>query len=366
MDNKEKDTALADFNWDSEDFFADPVVETEEKVEVKEEETSKEDTPTDDPEDKEKGKEDPKEEVVEDDFFFEEPEENEDDVFKEKTSDLKKLFAELKEQGSLTVDFEDDFTEENVPDIIEREVEAQLEEAMSDFANGLDDEGKAFIKFKKEGGDTKQFFKLYKTLSETPSPIVGDDSSHEKFLKYYYSSYENMDAEEIEDRLDYLKEKGRLENYSLKYHNKVEENQEKEREQLVSQQKEVAKQREQQRQKLAEDLKEVIDTSDEIKNFPITPKDKKDLHKYMTKAVKKVAPGQYLTQLQSDLQEAFKDKQKIVLIAKLLKDDFDVSYLKKKAITEETKKTKEKLSNSKTKRRSSGKTSSNKGLADFF
>ena len=358
----EQETALADFNWDSDDFFSpEPEVKVEEKIEEKQEskveEKEKEEVEDQDPkEDKEEEKED------EIDFSdFEEAPQEEEEVKEE--DPLKSYVQKLKESGNLSVEIEEDDEPE---DIFDKEVEARLEEAMSDFAETFDDEAKAFINFKKEGGDTREFFKLYQKMSEVPTPIVGDDNSHERFLRYYYSAYEQMDAEEVEDRLDYLKEKGRLENYSLKFNDKIEKQQEKEKEQLVARQKQVAIENEKRRQALSTDLKEVIDTSEEIKAFPITPKDKKELHKYMTKPVKKVGANQYLTKLQADLQEAFKDKEKLVIIAKLLKDDFDVSYLKKKAITEETKKTKEKLSNTKNKKRSSGTSRSNKGLADFF
>ena len=363
MSKQDQQTALADFNWDSDDFFTAPTTETKEEVVVKEEPKKEvqEENVEEVVEEVEETTEE-KEETSEDDFSFGVFDDEKEQVVEEKDP-LKSYVEKLKESGHLSVEIEED---DDPTDIFDKEVEARLEEAMSDFADTFDDEAKAFINFKKEGGNTRDFFRMYQQISEVPSPIVGDDNSHEKFLKYYYAAYEQMDQEEIQDRLDYLKERGKLENYSMKFHGKVEAQQQEEKEKMVEQQKQLAIQQEQRRQALSSDLKEVIDTSEEIKGFPITPKDKKSLHKYMTKAVKKVGPNQYLTKLQSDLQEAFKDKQKLVLIAKLLQNDFDISYLKNKAITEETKKQKEKLSNSKVKKRSSGTSKNSKGLADFF
>lgn len=356
--SKNEKVALADFNWDNDDNFfqeakeevkeapkqeAEEVEETEEEVENKEE----------------------KEENL--DFSFGEPEfdsteESEDSNY------YKSVYEQMKSQGIFSVELEEgeELNEETFADLQDREIESRLEEALSDFVGSLDDEAKAFIKFKKEGGDTKQFFKLYGTISEAPTPEIGDDMSHERFLKYYYSTYENMDVDEVEDKIDWLKEKGKLESYSLRFSDKIEQSQIKEKERIVKEQQEIAKQNEEKRKVFSNDLKNTIHDAEAIKDWPVTPKDKKELHRYMTKAAVKIGPNQYLTQLQSDLQEAFKDKEKLILIAKLLKDDFNIDYLKKSAITEETKKTKEKLSNTKVKKRSSGNASRNRSLADFF
>jgi hypothetical protein len=85
----------------------------------------------------------------------------------------------------------------------------------------------------------------------------------------------------------------------------------------------------------------------------------------MTKAAVKIGENQFLTQFQNDLQQAFKDKEKTVLLAKLLANDFDLSDLKEKAKTELVRETKSKLSNSKI-TPVSNKGSRNKGLIDYF
>jgi ElaB/YqjD/DUF883 family membrane-anchored ribosome-binding protein len=109
----------------------------------------------------------------------------------------------------------------------------------------------------------------------------------------------------------------------------------------------------------------VIDNNTEIKDWALTPKDKKDLHPYMTKAAVKVGNNQFLTQFQNDLQNVFKDKEKMILLAKIISSDFDVKDIKAKAKTEVIKETKQKLNSSKSSNYGI-KGSHNKGLVDYF
>jgi hypothetical protein len=56
----------------------------------------------------------------------------------------------------------------------------------------------------------------------------------------------------------------------------------------------------------------------------------------------------------------------MILLAKILSSDFDVTDIKEKAKTEVIKETRQKISNQKLNPTTSTKGSRNKGLADFF
>jgi hypothetical protein len=115
-----------------------------------------------------------------------------------------------------------------------------------------------------------------------------------------------------------------------------------------------------------ETLKNTIETTGAIKDWNITQKDKKELHGYMTKPAVKVGPNQFLTQFQNDLQGVFKDKEKMILLAKIISSDFDATDLKEKAKTEVIRETRQKINNQKANPSISTKGSRNKGLADYF
>ena len=80
-----------------------------------------------------------------------------------------------------------------------------------------------------------------------------------------------------------------------------------------------------------------------VGHFTFNKDDKRNLHSYMTKAKVKVGKNNYLTQMQHDLQNAFQDPEKILVIAKLLRSDFDISDVIRDTETKVTKKTKDKI-----------------------
>lgn len=346
----EEEVSLADFNWDSgDDLFAEePIVEEKEKETKPKVKTE--------PELEEE--EDEVEEEDEDSFDF--GDEEEETVSKDVDSTYNDLYKKLKDKGIFTVDTdEEDIDEETFLELQEKELEARLEESFEDFAADLDNEAKAFLKFKREGGSTKDFFKMYTSVIDVPTVQDGDEDSYKKFLTYKYKVLDGLDDEDVQDKIEWLEESGKLEKYAFKLSEEFEKDKEVQQAKLVEQQTKLQKQQEEQRKELVNDLKKVITESDKIKDWTISQKDKKELHSYMTKGVVKVG-NQVLTQLQSDLQEAFKDKEKLILLAKILHSDFDVSDVKASAKTEVIRETKKTIKTGKSTR------SRNKGLADFF
>jgi len=360
---KENEAGLMDFSWDnSEDFFGmsnepkeEPVIKSSLKEVGGEDDSSVTNLDS-------KKESEPEKEV---DNFFDEDDENESS--EKQSLSYSSLYKNLKQKGVISIEVEDesDIDEETFIQIQEEEIEARMDETIKAFMDELDNDAKAFLRFKREGGDTAQFFKLYNEYTSIPTPIRGDEKSEEKFLKHYYKNYEDLDDDDVEDKIEWLKETGKISKYAHKHYEGIEEQLEERKEETVRRQQEIQKQQEEQRKQYVRDLKNLIDENGQIKDWSLTPKDKKDLHSYMTRAAVKIGENQFLTQFQNDLQQAFKDKEKTVLLAKLLSNDFDLSDLKEKAKTELVRETKSKLSNSKI-TPVSNKGSRNKGLIDYF
>ena len=88
----------------------------------------------------------------------------------------------------------------------------------------------------------------------------------------------------------------------------------------------------------------------------------------MSKRNVKLENGQEITEMQRDLYGAMQDENKAILIAKLLKSDFDFSSLKNSAATEVTKKAKEELRRNKKSQppKAGSSMGKRKSLADFL
>jgi hypothetical protein len=366
MAKEKEETTLADFNWDNpNDFFgseANPTTKIETTTNIKEVDEDNDGEEADKLTNQEEGEQPDKEQ---DKFSFD----DEDEVEGKSTtpsSQWSSTYKLLKDKGIISIDVEEgeEIDEEKLAEIIEEEIQTGLDETIQEFMDELDEDAKAFLKFKKEGGDTKQFFQIYAQMSEVPEP-GNDVKSQKKFLEYYYRVVEDMEDEDIEDKISWMEETGKLSKYANKYYEEFEQNQESIKEDAVKKQQEMRMRQEENKKQLIKDLKHTIDSVTEIKDWSITQKDKKELHGYMTKTVEKTANGQYLTKFQSDLQKVFADKEKMILLAKIMHNDFDVKDIKEKAKTEVIKQTKQKLESNK-QGSVNNKGSRNKGLADFF
>lgn len=364
----EKEVSLADFNWDNgDDFFGATTIESKEDNSAsfgEEQGKPSKLSQVEEEEEPEKLGSQKEEKESQEDFF--DAAETEEET-SSKSSQWSSIYKELKSKGVISIEVDDEEIDaDRFVEIQEEEIEARLDETIQAFMSELDDDAKAFLKFKREGGDTKQFFDIYSKLSEIPVPSVDDERSQERFLEYYYSNYEDLDIDDVDDKIQWLKETGKLGKYAEKIYDQLQDDEEQMKAEVLERQKRVAAQQEEQRKQLVKDLKHTIDTTGAIKDWNITQKDKKELHGYMTKPAVKVGPNQFLTQFQNDLQGVFKDKEKMILLAKIISSDFDATDLKEKAKTEVIRETRQKINNQKANPSISTKGSRNKGLADYF
>lgn len=361
--NNEK---LEDFSWDSWDDTSlgettpIPVKETQE--EIKEEvQEAKAEIKTE-----EKTEEKVEKEVEFDDIQFVEDQEEQEEVSGETP-----LISKLRQEGLFAVLDDDEFTNElsdnDLPDIIDKEVDARVEETMESFFEELDDDAVAFLKFKKNGGRTSDFLNAYSKFENTPEGDIDDESYQEKVIKHGMQ-LEGYDHEDIEDKIEWLKEGAKLKRHAQKYEAKLEKASNFEKQRMLAQQQQDAEQAKQQREKLSEDLRERLNNAETIGQFTFSKQDKKTLHSYMTKPKVRVGKNNYMTQMQSDLQNVFQDPEKILIIAKLLKNDFDVSDVIRSTETKVTRKTKDKIERKSTNLKSSNSSTGRrkKALFEYF
>ena len=81
-------------------------------------------------------------------------------------------------------------------------------------------------------------------------------------------------------------------------------------------------------------------STDQVDGYKFTAQRKKTLLPFITKNTVKVGKNRYITGMQSKLQTALKTPEKMLVLAQLLQNDFDVSSLIADANTKVTKKLK--------------------------
>ena len=370
---------LMDFNWDeggADSFFGLNEFGDENKTPAQQatpaqadelEET--EDTDKPESEDKTKSKKKDEEEKV---SFFEE--EADEDKSKEKTSTAdgsiyEDVYKDLKEAGIFKhVELEDgeELDADKLYELQQEEIEAEVTSRLDAWASQeLDEDAKAFIKFKIQGGDTSEFFKTYQNTSEITLGDIEDEDYQDNLIRYQLQK-EGWDKDEIEDRLEFLTESNKKSKFAERYHDRLIKEQEKEKQALVKQAEEQKIRTKQQEEQFRSSIKDTLDANKEINGIKFTDKDKNNLINFLTKK-EKLEDGRVITGFQKKLSESFNDPKKIALLAKILNDDFDFSSFEKSAITKKTKEIKRNIEQRQSMRPSgSGSSSGANSLASLF
>lgn len=364
----EKGSLLDNFDWSEgdNDFFGEP--QTTEKTEIETQPTTEDEDNADKVVEELKKEEDKKGDKKETapNFDFEEGEEEEQPV-ELNDSDYKTLYTKLKEKGVLTVDAGDEeIDEDKFLELQEQEIDERVDETIKGFFEELPEEGTAYLKFIKAGGSSKDFFEVLKNSAANFD--IASERGQEEFLRNYHKRVDDWDDEDIDDAIERYKEKGTLQRYAEKYHGK-----EKEKEQArlknLEKQAEAQKQAVIEQQKVfSETLKTLIEDSTEVKGWKLNKADKKELHSFITKPTIKVGNNKYKTQFQDTLQKVFQDKEKMILLAKILKSDFSLDEIEREKETAVAKKAKQEIQNKeKTPNlKGGGDGKKSKGLSDYF
>lgn len=360
---------LMDFNWDesgADSFFG--LNEFGEEPKPIEEKTPKSVVQTTPPPTTETIESDKEEvEKQEESSFFEE-----DETKKESTTDnafYEDVYKDLKEAGIFKhVELEDgeELDADRLYELQQEEIEAEVTSRLDAWASQeLDEDAKAFIKFKIQGGDTSEFFKTYQNTSEITLGDIEDEDYQDNLIRYQLQK-EGWDKDEIEDRLEFLTESNKKSKFAERYHDRLIKEQEKEKQALVKQAEEQKIRAKQQEEQFRASIKDTLDTNKEINGIKFTDKDKGNLINFLTKK-EKLEDGRVITGFQRKLSESFNDPKKIALLAKILNDDFDFSSFEKSAITKKTKEIKRNIEQRQSMRPTgSGSSSGVNSLASLF
>lgn len=366
---------LLDFNWDdSTDSFFGLNDQGDEPQPVEKpktpEATKADDAPTDDKPEESKDKNKTKEDETV--SFFEEGEEGE--KYKggesENSNFYTDVYKDLKETGifkHVEIEEDEEIDADRLYELQQEEIEAEVGARLQSWAtDDLDEDAQAFIKFKLQGGNTADFFKTYQNNSQITLGDIEDENYQDQLIRYQLQK-EGWDKDEIEDRLEYLTDSNKKSKFAEKYYSKLEKEIEQEKQNLNKQAEEQRQKAKLQEEEFKASIKDTLDANSEIKGLKLSDKDKGTILNFLTKKDQKIDNNTSITGFQRKLSEVFKDPNKIVLLAKLVNDDFDFSQLEKSSVTKKTKEVKRNIENRQSMRPSgSGSSSGANSLASLF
>lgn len=375
MKPEEETNDLLDFDWEnqSEDFFG---IETKGPTEVKPKEVEEEEEEIEEEDKSKKKPEEEEEEEIKDDFFGEEAsEEEEEDKSKAKKpeeddnywGDIYKDFKENNLLKHVELEEGEELTQERLFELQQEDYDTEVSERLKTWAkDDLDADAQAFIKFKTQGGNTADFFAAYKDSSDIPTGDLEDEDYQDKVIRYQLQQ-EDWDKEEIEDRLEYLTSSGKKDKIAKKYESKMQREDSKRKEGLLAQAAESKKAAKLNEEEYKQSIKDVLEDTKEVSGMKFTAKDKTNLYSFLTKKSFKVSDKKSVTGFQKGLSEVFQDPEKMILLAKLVSSDFDLSDFEKASKTKQTRKVKTNLEQRRNLRpSSSGRQGGNSSLAELF
>ena len=244
----------------------------------------------------------------------------------------------LKEKGLVDYELEEgkELTEEEAEHLIEDSWEKALESEVEATIKDLPQDIKDLIKFASKGGNVGEL--LGKMIQHATSGISKDsDISNEDVQVLAVTmdlKNQGYDQEYIDSQIEFLKDSGKLGNISEKAYNKIIAQQEAETAGQVQRQKENADLRKKQAREYKSNITTHINALEETNGLPLSKQDKISLPTYISEPNVELQDGRFVSEMQADLFKVMADKDKIVLLAKLLKTDFDFSAIERKKQTQ--------------------------------
>lgn len=339
----------------------DPFADLEE-VEEDEAEDQPKDQQNDQPKDqsKDQPKDNPKETKVDED-------DEGDDIYTALAKDLHEL--------GYIPEVKDKFDAAKILDTLEASLEERIdsgvEQVIESWKTQIGDVGAKFIQFTINGGNPNDFFS---TLAKQ-SVDISTERGQELFLRDYLIE-QGMDAEDVDAQIELYKENETLEKYAKKYHSKVKSQADAEQQRILAETEARKREREEQIRDFNNNLKKVARDTDhilisgkggkELGKINFTEVEKRSLVNYITQNT--VQKGdRFVSEFTEDFNKIYKEKpEKLLLIAKLLKNDFDLSDFVQSQVSEQIKEVKSNLQRVETKKKTKTKTRTDKPVWEYF
>lgn len=353
---------LDSFNWDSDvsevDFFGEVVKKPEEEEKKPEgeesskeknkkpEETKKEEEEDDDdsnPFGSFETEESTKTKIVDEGKKDEEEDKSKKDVSTDSSSQSLTVLNFLKEQNALEIsdeEFEElkgldeDDRSEAVKDYFQQAVEDRFTESIQE----LPDSVKNIIKYVSKGGDLETFLS---TISKGSNGLsenldITEENNQELIVRQKFKE-EGYDSDYIDSHLEYLKDSGKLQITAEKHFEKWKSSRKEAQNKEVARIEGLKRQQRDNQIRFKKELAEQVNSIEDIKGFKLSKRDVTEIPEYISSQTVKMEDGRIISPFYRDLNKAMQDKDKLVLLAKLLRDDFDFTPLQKNIDTKRTK-----------------------------
>ncbi len=269
-----------------------------------------------------------------------EEEEEEEEVEKEEepqADPVKEFLSGLSASG-LIPETDEEITPESAIEAIllntEEYIEQGVTEVIESWKQDLGEKGVEFAKFVRAGGEPDEFFKAY--AQDHLQFDVSSDRGQEAFLQWYYKKHEEMDDDDIEDRLLSLRDREKTADTAKRLFSKLKDKRDKEAQAVVKARLDQAEKQKVEFQKEKEKLIRGLQKVETVGELKISKLEKPVLLNYITRA-SETFDGQRVTGLTKALNEIYDKPEALMALAKWAKSGFDTSFFSKESSAKQTK-----------------------------
>lgn len=278
----------------------------------------------------------------------------------------------LKDKGLIDFELEEgtELEEDDAEALIEEGFETSVENKVGVLMAALPDSVKNLVKFAMNGGDPDEYLSTISKSSAkgvTGKMDITKESNQEEFMKFKLAG-EGNDEEYIEAQIEFLKDSGKLDSIATKAFNNWKSKEDERAAELVEQQKQQVAQTKKNQLEYKREISEHLSEIENINNLKFTKKDQKDLPEYIGDNSVTLEDGRKITPFYRDLFASMKDKNKLAVLAKLVKNNFDFKDIETAIATKQARNVKEDIQRQKTgkKLNTASGSSQPKRLADYF
>jgi hypothetical protein len=185
----------------------------------------------------------------------------------------------------------------------------------------------------------QQYLQMFANQQVVEDVDLDDVVNQERVVRLYLAKT-GMDEDEIEDQVTFAANNDKLGAYAQKYHGKLVERLNQEKDALAQQSRDqvmLQKQRDQEREESYAAVLEKSIKSGDIEGYPINERAASDLFQFVLAKPHQLPNGQRITEFEYKLARMRQeDPSKFLALARLVQNDLDLSPMKKKGVTEET------------------------------
>jgi len=236
----------------------------------------------------------------------------------------------------------ENMTHEDFIKLYKKTAEKEVSKKFDERLESLDEAKRNFVKEIMENDvDFTEYYKAHLNSETVEDFDVSDDTDSETLI-HEEMKIKGFSEDEIQERIEFLKDKGKLSDTAEKAKQNLKAHFEKQKEKLREEANRAKVEKQAKLDEFKNSLASTVSTvvkAGELDGIKFTEKDKSQLVDFITKPEHRLENGQVLTGFYKKLVEIQNNPEKLVKLAKILQSDLDVSSVVK--VKRETEKEKQ-------------------------